>query len=569
MTQDAAAVAAIGEETFDLWASFQPGTAAVAGRISSQIGLPRAEDAARVSHDARAIKSRLEKVDPKTLSRSDELTRRYLDFELGKLIQQSELHAFTFEITPYQIAGSTSGAHQVLAGASLSTARDRENFEELVRQYAEYFARLGVALREQAARGVVVPLSALPGCLATLRGLDAALETILLPGATRLHSLGPSTANAFVARLTRIVENNARPAIRRLIDYIGGDYTRRAPDQVGLAQYRGGLDAYAMLIRHHTTECMTPEALHAKGSALIAEIEGEMASIRDRLGVNMSGADFLERLAADDRFYCKTPDETGALFRGLLKKCEAVFPKAFGARKFPTYAVERLAAMEEEGMTFGYYQPPSFNGAQLGVYKFNGSKLNERMTIGAASLIYHEILPGHHLHIGTEMCNASRPNVRRFPTITAFNEGWAEYAADLGWELGLYQDPYDQYGRLLLRSFLASRLVVDTGLNAFGWSLEHAREYMREYSAMSATEIASETLRYSTSIPGQALGYALGRQHFWDFRRKAEAQLGSAFDLPDFHSAILEGGSLPIDDLAFSLDSWVAEKRGEASGART
>ncbi|HEY1735928.1 MAG TPA: DUF885 domain-containing protein [Methylovirgula sp.] len=567
MTQDAADVAAIGEDTFDLWASFQPGTAALAGRISAQIGLPRAQDAARVADDARAVKSRLEKVDPKALSRRDELTRRYLDFELGKLIEQSKLHDFAFEITPYQIAGSTSGAHQVLATASLSTARDRENFEELVRQYAEYFVRLDVALREQAARGVVAPASAIPGCLATLRGLAAALENILLPSAARLSSLDPSTANAFVARLIRIVENDARPAIQRSIDYIGGDYARRAPDRVGLAQYRGGLDAYTMLIRHHTTESLTPEALHAKGIALVSEIESEMARIRDHLGVNMSGPDFLERLAADDRFYCKSAEETGALFRGLLKKCEAVFPKAFGMRKFPTYAVERLAAMEEEGMTFGYYQPPSFNGAQLGAYKFNGSKLNERMTIGAASLIYHEILPGHHLHIGTEMCDASRPNVRRFPTITAFNEGWAEYAADLGWELGLYDNPYDQYGRLLLRSFLASRLVVDTGLNAFGWPLDRARAYMREHSAMSATEIASEILRYSTSIPGQALGYALGRQHFWDFRRKAEAQLGSAFDLPDFHSAILEGGSLPIGDLAFSLDNWVAEHK--ASGAGT
>jgi len=180
--------------------------------------------------------------------------------------------------------------------------------------------------------------------------------------------------------------------------------------------------------------------------------------------------------------------------------------------------------------------------------------------ISAAAVIYHELVPGHHLHLSTEMGNRNRPLVRRLPTITAFSEGWAEYAADLGFELGLYEDPYDRYGRHLLQAFMAARLVVDSGLNAFGWTEERARDYMREHTAQSSAEIESEIPRYGCSMPGQALAYAPGRVHIWEVRRAAEQRMGSRFQLPEFHKEILEGGSLPLMDLSFSIDQWAGER---------
>jgi uncharacterized protein (DUF885 family) len=154
------------------------------------------------------------------------------------------------------------------------------------------------------------------------------------------------------------------------------------------------------------------------------------------------------------------------------------------------------------------------------------------------------------------MTDSSRPLVRRLPTITAFSEGWAEYAADLGFELGLYEDPYDRYGRYINQVFLASRLVVDTGLNSLGWSYERARRYLLDHTAQSPTEIDTELVRYATALPGQALAYALGREQFWQIRRAAESQLSARFDLTRFHDVVLDGGSLPLPDLAFSVQHW-------------
>jgi uncharacterized protein (DUF885 family) len=416
-------------------------------------------------------------------------------------------------------------------------------------------------LREQKAQGIVAPTAALPGCIGVLRGLSGAVPVYLGVTHERLALCAPARRDAFLAALQTAIAS-VQDAFGALSAYVEGDYARGAPESVGLGQYQGGRDAYATLIRHHMTLGLTPERVHQLGIELVQEIEDNMARVRAELGFKGSGRDFLDHVKADSRFYCRSAEEVEALYLKLMGKCDAVMGMAFGARQFPPYAVKRLPPEAEAGMTFGYYQPPTMDGDGVGYYMYNGSNLDERTTIGAASLIYHELVPGHHLHVASEMGNPDRPLFRRYPTITAFNEGWAEYAADLGWELGLYEDKYDEYGRYLFQVFLASRLVVDTGLNAFGWSLERARAYLREHTAQSETEIESETIRYATGLPGQGLAYAPGRKHFWAARREAERRLGSHFNLPAFHDAILDGGSLALDDLSFSIEQWSAQRVG-------
>jgi uncharacterized protein (DUF885 family) len=178
----------------------------------------------------------------------------------------------------------------------------------------------------------------------------------------------------------------------------------------------------------------------------------------------------------------------------------------------------------------------------------------------AAPLIYHELIPGHHFHIATQRENELLHPLRQSMLFTAFNEGWAEYAATLAGELGMYADPCERYGRLLNDAPLTCRLVVDTGMNALGWTLDQARRYMRDHTIMSEAEINSETLRYSTDIPAQGLAYKIGELKIHELRNRARASLGKEFDLRTFHDAVLGSGGMPLEILDWHVDCWLAEK---------
>lgn len=221
------------------------------------------------------------------------------------------------------------------------------------------------------------------------------------------------------------------------------------------------------------------------------------------------------------------------------------------------YGVRRLDPRLEGSQTFGYYDPPT-PAEPKGLYYFNGSQLGDRTLLWAAGLIAHELVPGHHFQIARTNENEALPPLRREWFDTAYVEGWAEYASDVAGEMGMYADPYDRFGRLAMASFIATRLVVDTGMNALGWSRERAIEFMREHTFQSDTEIRSETLRYAVDMPGQALAYGLGSATIRDLRARAEATLGDRFDIRRFHEAVLGSGALPLAVLARHVDDWVA-----------
>jgi len=227
------------------------------------------------------------------------------------------------------------------------------------------------------------------------------------------------------------------------------------------------------------------------------------------------------------------------------------------------YGVRRLAPELEASMTFGYYQPPSPSQPE-GIYYYNGSRLEERSLIWAEGLIYHELVPGHHFHFAFQLENAELPDFRKESFQSAFSEGWAEYASWLGLDMGLYQDPYSLCGKYMMDMFLSSRLVVDTGMNDLEWPRSRAVKFMKDNLLESETQINSETLRYSTDMPGQALAYKLGSMKFFELREKAKRALGDKFDIKKFHDAILSSGSMPFPVLERHID-WFIEQELAAS----
>jgi len=196
-------------------------------------------------------------------------------------------------------------------------------------------------------------------------------------------------------------------------------------------------------------------------------------------------------------------------------------------------------------MTFGFYDAPS-PGQPAGRYLFNATNLAAGPLANVASLNYHELVPGHHFHLASQRENEVLHPIRANALFNAFNEGWAEYAATLAGELGMYQESEERFGRLMMDAFLACRLVVDTGMNALGWTLEQSRTFMRENAFMPEAEIRSESIRYSCDIPGQSLAYKLGEYFLMARREEMRARLGERFDLRDFHDAVLEPGGLPL-----------------------
>jgi uncharacterized protein (DUF885 family) len=548
-------VQGVGDELFALWAETDLTAASMCGGSTARIGTPLQAQSDEAASRARGWLARLLALDEASLKRHAELTRRYLRFEAGKLVDAAQLHSLDLQITPYRIGPTLAEVHRFMESFAFECDTDVVHYLELLRQYATFLTQTLQNLQEQASKGIVVPAAALPGCI---RGMEVLSQSVVHYARVRPDRLQRIRRSAR-ARLTTEIEaalEKLKTAFGAIAAFIRGDYSRNASSRIGIGQYPGGGDAYETLVRHYTTLGLTPEDVHHQGQELVREIEADMAQLRAELSFVGTGRAFLDRLRAEPRFYCDSPAAVEALFTALVRRCEAALTKAFGSRAVPPFAVKRLPPELEAGMTFGYYQPPVIGGDQCGYYLYNGSILDRRPSIGAASLVYHELIPGHHLHVAREVTDDARPAVRRFPTIAVFSEGSAEYAADLGFEMGLYDDPYDRYGRYLFQVFFASRLVVDTGLNALGWTSERARDYLLAHTAQSAQEIETEILRYGSSLPGQALVYALGRKQFWLLREAAQKQLGTDFQLPEFHDAILREGSLSLPDLRFSVDSW-------------
>jgi uncharacterized protein (DUF885 family) len=391
-------------------------------------------------------------------------------------------------------------------------------------------------------------------------------ESPLAVSSERLQTFYPEGAATFQAEVRKLIETAVNPALEALASLPDSKaYRDAAPEQVGLGHYPGGQETYAYLVALHTTldaknPKITPAAIHRRGLEEVARLNTRLDDARKQLGFQGDLAAFRKFLKSDPRFFVKTPAEVSERLLAPVRRIEPHIKDYFLHVPKTPYGVARLEPEMEGGMTYGYYRQP-IPGRPEGDYRFNGSKLDERSMLSAASLIYHELIPGHHFQISLQQENASLPEFRRSSYPTAFVEGWAVYASELAEEMGGYSDPYDLCGMLAQNLFLASRLVVDTGMNALGWTRQQAIDYLRENTFESDTQIGTETLRYSVDIPAQALAYKMGSSMIWELRRHAEKELGAKFDLRRFHDTVLGSGAMPMTVLAKQVDGWIDQER--------
>lgn len=534
--------------------------------LRMKLGLPieRLPDVSleREQRDAKraaALLARLDKASVAELDHEETLSLDILRRQLQALVEVPRFYWLAFPVTPY--ASPIGGVNQAFAGFALPDQQACDRYLVLLRRLPGFVAGIRAKLEGQAARGARIPTEELDLVVPFLRSLagDAASSPYGVK-AERLAALPASSADAFRGQVDQVLKTEANPPLRSLADWLAGEYRQQAPQAVGLAQYEGGRDLYAWLVRWHTTLDVSPEEVHRIGLDRVASIESEMQAVRARLGFTGTKAEFKQLLRIDPRFFPRTPEEIGERLMSHIRRIEPRVDAFFLHKPKAPYGVKRLDPALEPAQTFGYYQQPTAT-EPTGFYNFNGSSLADRSLLNSAALIYHELVPGHHFQISLASENAAIPPFRRETFDTAYTEGWGEYASALAGEMGMYADPYDLYGRLSMEMFVTVRLVVDTGMNALGWPRARAVEFMREHLMETDTQIQTESLRYSADIPGQALAYKMGALKIRELREKARAGLGDRFDVRRFHDAVLGSGSLPMTTLERHVDWFVEQER--------
>lgn len=359
------------------------------------------------------------------------------------------------------------------------------------------------------------------------------------------------------AAYAAFIRDQLIPAHVRLRDFIRNDYLPRARDTVGLAQMPGGKAYYRYLVASTTTTDMTPEAIHALGLSEVARIKGEMEKVKAQAGFKGTLVEFNTFMRTDPRFAPATREAMRDDFLAIDKRVLAVVGRDFGVVPKSPLEIRPVPAYKEKTEAAGSYQGGTPDGSRPGVFYYDAYDLPSRFTWGYETLFLHEGIPGHHFQISLAQENVALPAFQRFGGNTAYVEGWALYSESLGYELGFYTDPYQNYGHLNDEMLRAMRLVVDTGIHNEGWSRDRAIAYMLDNSAMGKTDATAEVERY-IAIPSQALAYKVGQLTIRRLRTKAEAALGAKFDVRAFHAQVLMSGALPMAVLETKIDDWIA-----------
>ncbi len=352
------------------------------------------------------------------------------------------------------------------------------------------------------------------------------------------------------------IEQVVLPAYREFLTFYTEEYAPNCRTGTpGILATQNGKSYYDHLVKSFTTTNMTADEVHNLGLSEVARIRAEMVEVAASAGYDTREA-FIEHLRTDPQYYMTDADEYLEYTQALAKHIDGFMPKLFGRLPRNPYTVSPIPAAQAPGNTTAYYEPGSLKTGQAGIYRLNTTELDQRPLWELPALGVHEAVPGHHHQISLQQELDIHPLRANGTYFTAFVEGWGLYSERLGIEMGLYDTPAKEMGRLSYEMWRATRLVVDTGIHSKGWSKQQAVDYMLDNTALSPANIDAEVNRYIT-WPGQALAYKVGELKIRELRKRAEGRLGANFDLRAFHDTVLENGSVPLDVLEEHVDRWI------------
>jgi uncharacterized protein (DUF885 family) len=355
-----------------------------------------------------------------------------------------------------------------------------------------------------------------------------------------------------------------QPAFAAMKHFVETEYLPAARRSLAASDLPGGAAWYAEAVRASTTTTLTPRQVHDIGLAEVARIGQRMDGVIRQVGFQGDRAAFMQHIRADKRFYFTDPQEMLRAYRDVAKRIDAELPKLFAELPRLPYGIRPMEPYE--GDNAEHYTPGALDGSRAGFFEANVLSLGTRPSYDLENTLLHEAVPGHHLQIARAQELKGLPEFRRLADYNAYVEGWALYAESLGPAVGLYKDPYSLFGGLRWEMLRACRLVIDTGVHAFGWQRQQSIDYLMANTGLDRGFAEAEVDRY-ISNPGQALGYKIGELKIKALRAQAEQALGERFDIRRFHNAVLDDGPLPLTVLEARMGEWIAREQRAVAAA--
>ena len=510
----------------------------------------------RQRHGVEALRQ-LESIDRSRLADSDKLN---YDLYLENLTLRIEGHRFPWYLTPInQMGGVQQGPPNVVRSLPFRNAKHYEDYLSRLSQLPAVVDQTIERMQEGLKQRITPPKITLRAVAEQIQAQIVSKveespfyrpfknfpETVPLSEQERLRAAGKEA-----------IEQSILPAYQKLHDFWVSEYYPNTRETIGLSSLPNGEQWYAFGVKVSTTTNLLPKEIHEIGLREVKRIRAEMDKIIKGSGFEGTREEFFEFLRGDPQFYYSKPEHLLAGYRDICKRADAELPKLFG--KFPRlpYGVREVPEYSAPSQTTAYYHGGSLKAGRPGWFYANTYKLETRPKWEMEALAIHEAVPGHHLQIALAQEIEDVPKFRKHGHYTAFVEGWGLYSESLGEEMGFYNDPYSKFGQLTYEMWRAIRLVVDTGMHAFGWDRQKAIDYFKANAGRHEHDITVEVDRYIV-WPGQALAYKIGELKIKELRKFATKELGDRFDIRGFHDTVLGSGAVPLSILEQNVKNYV------------
>ncbi len=504
--------------------------------------------------------ARFEAIDTRGFSETQKLNRDLMVRDLRQSVQWAKFRNWQMPVN--QMGGIHLGAAQFPSMLTFQSAKD----------YDDYITRLGkfpksindtITNMRKGMAGKLMPPQFLLTKVAEQADNIARTAADKSPFAGPLEkmpdSLSAQEKERIRAALIGAIEKHVLPSYAKFATFVRDEYVPKGRTDVGVWALPDGKERYAFMVRTQTTTDKTPEEIHRIGLSEVARIEGEMLQIAKKLGFNDLRT-FNASLETNPAVRAKSAQHIIDSYKKYTDQMYAKLPQLFGRLPKASMEIVETPAFRAAESSGAEYNTPAPDGSRPGRVYVNTHEATKRKTISFESTAYHEGVPGHHMQLAIQQELGDLPKFRQEGGETAFVEGWALYSERLGKEVGFYEDPYSDYGRLNDEMLRAIRLVVDTGLHSKRWTRDQVVQFFRDHSAIDEVEIQSETDRYIV-WPGQALAYKIGQLKIVELRERAQRELGSRFDIRKFHDEVLGAGSLPLQTLEERIDRWIAREK--------
>ena len=560
-----AALAALLDEDLDASLRRNPMGATVRGMPGYNHLLPdvSAETLAREKERERRTLARLDALDAAALGGQDRISCELLREKMALAV---EGHAFGD--ADALVLSTLGGLQTILPRAAQVTPfqgeEDYRDYVARIRAMPGYVDDTIARLRPGLESGWITPRSVLDRIVGAIDAhlvRDVGESVLLAPFRRAPDGIAPATVATLAEDARRAIGVDYQPALERFKAFIAEEYGPRAPEVAGLCAYPGGTEYYEHAIRSRIVRGRPAREIHEVGRAEVERLRGEIGAIAKEVGYAGSTGDFIEHLRTDPRFFFESPEALLAEYREMPARVDPQLPGLFHSVPRMPYAIRAMTPAEAASSTAANYQVGSLKLGTSAYFTINALGCAHEARWRKETLFLHEAVPGHHLQNARAAEIEGLHPWRSQGWYVAYGEGWALYAERLGYAMGFFTDPYMRYGNLQAQLFRAARLVVDTGIHAFGWPRDKAIAYMGGQGGVDPAYAVSEVDRY-LSNPSQALGYLLGFHKMLELRARAEQSLGSRFDAKDFHAVVVDNGAMPLAVLEKLVDDWLAKGGG-------